>query len=158
MQDWRELIENGFIFLSEQRKISVNNFLLRLFRTKVINGKQLEEKQQPTHWMEQNKQNIYTTVFLGWWTSFSHLYLFLNAIWKWIHWTNTFFTYFHNIIFSTFFSSVSRAAQHIVRSLVSFSCFNNHLILYPSVVSVEKLRHNKHVSRNINCKQTLFIL
>lgn len=49
MQNRRKLIENGFIFLSEQRKISVNNFLLRPFRIKVINGKQLAEKQQPTH-------------------------------------------------------------------------------------------------------------
>lgn len=55
MQNRRKLIENGFIFLSEQRKISVNNFLLRPFRIKVINGKQLAEKQQPTHWMEKNK-------------------------------------------------------------------------------------------------------
>lgn len=157
MQDGRELIENGFIFLSEQRKISVNNFLLRPFRTKVINGKQLEEKQQPVHWKEQNKQNIYTTVFPGQLMSFSHLYLLFKAIWKWIHWTNTFFAYFHSIIFSTFFPA-SLGLHNIIRSLVSFSCFYNHLILFPSVVSVKKLRHNECVSRNINCKHILFIL
>jgi len=136
MQDGRQLIENGFIFLSEQRKISVNNFRLRPFRTKVINGKQLAEKQQSTNWKEQNKQNIYTTVFPGQLMSFSHLYLLFNAIWNWTHWTNTFFAYFHNIIFSTFLSSVTRAAKHIM-SLVRFSCFNNHLILYRSVVCVK---------------------
>lgn len=165
MQDGRELIENGFIFLSEQRKISVNNFLLRPFRTKVINGKQLAEKQQPAHWREQNKQNIYITTFPGQLMSFSHLYLLFNAIWKWTHWTNAFFAYFHSIIFSTFFSSFGMAVQHIIGSLVSFSCFDNHLILYFSLVEcllyslvfVKKLKH-ECVSRNINCKHILFIL
>lgn len=166
MQDRRELIENGFIFLSEQRKISVNNFLLRPFRTKVINGKQLAEKQQPTHWREQNKQNICITIFPGQLMSFSHLYFLFNAIWKWMHWTNTFFAYFHSVIFSTFFSSFGRAVQRVIWSLVGLSCFDNHLILYfsavecllYSLVSVKKLKHNVCVSRNINCKHILFIL
>lgn len=69
-----------------------------------------------------------------------------------------FFAYFHNVIFSAFFSSITRAAQHITRNLVSFSCFKNNLILYLYAVSVKKLRHDECISRIINRKHILFIL
>lgn len=73
---------------------------------------------------------------------------------------NYFFSFlnFHNVIFSAFFSSITRAAQNITRNSVNVSCFENNIIIYISAVSVKKLRHNECKSRTINCEHILFIL